>query len=220
MTKKFYFESLYPGCPSIEASKKVIPEWYRELPRALDAMTPAVRSCVPFMDTFLMGYQIPLIADVLVTTKNDMPFYSWKNREIKIVDVRNSALMENFPKGEGYESDYPTWITHHAIRIPKGYSALLTHPLNRFDLPFTTMSGIVDDYDMHTGRLPFFLKKGFTGVIPQGTPIVQVLFIKQESWKVEEMPGLGSKSLLNMAKVALVFTGWYKKNIWKKKSYE
>lgn len=217
---KFYFENAFPGSPRIEAMKKHVPEWYGSMPRMLDLKTPAARACMPFMDTFLVGYQLPLIADVLVTEQDGLPLYSWKNNAIQIVEVRNPKVMENFPKPDEYSPDYPAWMTQHSIRIPKGYSALITHPLNRFDLPFTTLSGIVDDYDMHTGRLPFFLRRGFTGVIPQGTPIAQILFIKQEAWKVEEMPGLNKKSTLNLAKVTLVFTGWYKKNVWRKKSYD
>ena len=67
-----------------------------------------------------------------------------------------------------------------------GYSLLVTHPLNRFDLPFVSLSGIVDaDITMTHGRIPFFIKKGFSGVIEAGTPILQVLPFKRDDWEME-----------------------------------
>lgn len=54
------------------------------------------------------------------------------------------------------------WIQHWVPIMPNGYSALFTHPLNRFDLPFMSMSGIVDsDVYSHeiSGAYPFLLKK-------------------------------------------------------------
>ena len=109
-----------------------------------------------------------------------------------------------------------------AINIPKNYSILFTHPLNRHDLPFTTLSGIVDSglITSPTGSVPFYIKENFEGLIPQGTPIAQLIPIRQESWSSKIKNGLVEKSLKQTISSNLVFSGWYKKNIWKRKNYE
>ena len=53
-------------------------------------------------------------------------------------------------------------------------------PINRFDLPFLSISGFIDcNYGFSlAGNMPFFIKKGFEGVIPAGTPYMQIIPIK------------------------------------------
>src|SRR5215475_8103617 len=41
------------------------------------------------------------------------------------------------------------------IEAPEGYAVLLTHPLNRVDLPFTTLTGIVDCDRYHDNWIHF-----------------------------------------------------------------
>ena len=59
---------------------------------------------------------------------------------------------------------------------------LFTHPLNRFDLPFTTLSGMVD-CDLYRDSWIHFPAHwhdmNFSGVLPKGTPIVQCLPVKR-----------------------------------------
>jgi hypothetical protein len=122
--------------------------------------------------------------------------------------------------GFGRLSQNP-WKFKIALEVPKGYSFLITHPLNRYDLPFTTMSAIVDaDFGLHGGQVPFFLKENFEGIIPMGTPIAQIIPFKRDNWISEKSLGLWKKSDLNNKRAYMVTSGWYKKNHWKKKSFE
>jgi hypothetical protein len=43
------------------------------------------------------------------------------------------------------------WI----IEAPDGYAVLFTHPFNRFDLPFTTLTGLVDCDRYHDNWIHF-----------------------------------------------------------------
>jgi antitoxin (DNA-binding transcriptional repressor) of toxin-antitoxin stability system len=73
---------------------------------------------------------------------------------------------------------------------------------------------------MQPGNFPFYIRKGFSGVIEAGTPIAQIIPIKREPWKAisdldiikdaERNHKLSNKSMI----------GWYKQNIWQRKSYE
>jgi hypothetical protein len=107
-----------------------------------------------------------------------------------------------------------------ALSLPKGYSCIIMHPLNRHDLPFLTLSGIVDaDSMLHNGSIPFYIKEDFEGLIKAGTPILQVIPFKRESWKIVEKRGLFEKAAVN-GKRSLNYTyGWYKKFSWNKKEY-
>jgi hypothetical protein len=97
----------------------------------------------------------------------------------------------------------------------------MTHPLNRFDLPFTTTSGIVDsDKFFAPGNVPFFIKEGFSGIIPEGTPFLQLIPIKRATWKmVENNKGLSDMNTIQGNWVRQ--KGFeYKKIMWDRKKYD
>ena len=71
------------------------------------------------------------------------------------------------------------------IEAPPGYSLLFTHPVNRTDLPFTTLTGLVDCDTFNDSPVNFPARwhdTGFNGVLPKGTPVAQCLPVKRESW--------------------------------------
>ena len=73
---------------------------------------------------------------------------------------------------------------------------------------------------MQPGNLPFYIRKGFAGVIEAGTPIAQIIPIKQDSWKAISNTDVIEKAEKNQRMSNKYIYGWYKKNIWKKKRYE
>jgi hypothetical protein len=83
------------------------------------------------------------------------------------------------------------------------------------------LSGIVDsEFTAQPGNLPFFIKKDFTGIIKQGTPIVQIIPIKNESWKVEEDKKIFKEGDSNNIKRNRKFYNYYRDNFWVKKNFE
>lgn len=126
------------------------------------------------------------------------------------------------PIPAGHNPTHYIWKFPVSVEFPAGYSALITHPLNRFDLPFTSLSGIVDGNFVlsSSGNYPFFLKENFEGVIKQGTPIVQIIPFKRESWLSKKDLSLKEKSRIGLKKTTSVLHGWYKKNFWQRKTYE
>jgi hypothetical protein len=97
---------------------------------------------------------------------------------------------------------------------------MFCNPANRFDLPFQTITGIVD-CDKYPGQVhfPFFLKEGFTGIIPKGTPIVQIIPIKRDSWKREHLKYDKNFSAIFFEKFFSTIKRSYKNNYWFKKEY-
>jgi hypothetical protein len=105
------------------------------------------------------------------------------------------------------------------MKAPRGYSILITHPLNRFDLPFTTTSGIIDsDGWVPPGNIPFFLQKGFNGVIPKGTPFAHVFPYKRDSWVMSISKVLQARAFFD-GKIDRSQVGYYKKKYWNRKNY-
>ena len=70
------------------------------------------------------------------------------------------------------------------IKTPPGYSVLFTHPMNWHYLPFYSLSGVVDT-DTYTMPVlfPFMMKNNFEGIIPKGTPVIQIIPFKRDDWK-------------------------------------
>ena len=74
------------------------------------------------------------------------------------------------------------------IEAPEGYALLFTHPANRFDLPFTTLTGMVDCDRYHDNWVHFpahWHDTGFSGVLPKGTPVAQCYAVKREAWVLQ-----------------------------------
>src|SRR3546814_15744597 len=66
--------------------------------------------------------------------------------------------------------------------LEDGWSLLYTHPLNRFDLPYRTITGLVDNdryHDVFTHIPALWTDPDFVGTLPAGTPIAQSVPIRR-----------------------------------------
>ena len=73
------------------------------------------------------------------------------------------------------------------IELEPGWSLFATHPVNRDELPFRLISGLVDADRFHDGGINFpaiWTEPDFSGVLPRGTPVAQCIPIKREEWTV------------------------------------
>jgi hypothetical protein len=179
-----------------------------------------IKSCVPFLDALTSGYVITLTADILVTQENGKPELNWKAKE-NLVSIHFKEQLKNFPIPEGYNELPFKWENNYGLQTPQNYSLLFTHPLNQNNLPFLTLSGIVDtdSYTIPT-NFPFLIKNNFEGIIPKGTPIVQFLPIKREKWKINIKEYDENYNEQEQAKLASKIFRSYKTQWWKRKIYE
>lgn len=222
--------------PIVKPSKNYVPEWYAKTPMFVGdkqsvnkwGMNPALRACVPFLDAFLTGYTVELWTDLIVQQSIKGSVISWPGQTEESgpdvwqpITLRNSEITDPMPIPFGYENKHYAWNNPHLIKTPPGYSILVTQPLNRYDTPFLTMSAVIDcDKDLlSSGRIPFFIREGFEGLIPKGTPIYQIVPIKREKWEREESPQLQKDNRRRLWQVGSVVTGWYRNNLWVKKEY-
>lgn len=229
---KTYNDNLKKFYP--EPAKKNIPEWFskadrldkdingnlKPLPFGGHALT--FKACPALVDFFVTGYMLLTPCDIYVYKKNDM-LHCIPEKGFEDFCIRRQN-MNNFPTPYGYYDEHYSWYPNWMPEMPKGYSALYFNPINRFDLPFITVSGIIDNDKIDTpGLIPFFINKEFTGTIPAGTPYVQIVPIKREDWSMEikfsSDEEIKSKNKYQESIFRVPEAGGYKKHIWERKNF-
>jgi hypothetical protein len=215
-------------------AKDYIPDWYRKMPRSIpgrpyiseEMAEPnyTMKACTPLLDAFTAGYIQELVCDIEVVSKeNEDPYFYWQ-RQQPWKPVRGQRLKETMsgvPHPHGFRPGPYLWVQPFEFVVPDGWSILITHPFNREDLPFKTMTAIVDT-DKMPGRseVSFYIKEGFSGTIKKGTPIFQVVPIKREKWSSEVAPYSESHRTKFVNLIRNVWGGAYRDNFWVKKEYE
>lgn len=88
-----------------------------------------------------------------------------------------------------------------------------------------TVAGIIDNDKINLpGTMPFFIKEGWTGILPAGTPYAQMIPFLREDWKSEttilDEVTIINKNIENSKKYRIPNGGVYQKEVWSKRSYE
>jgi len=215
---EFYGDGSRPFPRPIPAVQDV-PAWLKQMPtEAKDARGNAidtVKKCPPFLEAVTGGYLIPIVADVTFEmTAAGLKTYC----EIPIIEGHPPEQLHQTPAaGLPIVKFVNPWI----IKTPPGYSCLFVQPLNRFDLPFHILSGVVET-DTYYREVHFpsvcLMKAGDTFVLKRGTPIVQIYPIKREAWRSV----YAKTELAEREAVEQVFnstTAYYRQKNWKRKDY-
>ncbi len=217
------FESCYKEYPNIIIpSRTIVPNWYKNEKPGKETSS-SFKKCVPLLEAITCGYLVKLPMDVYVEQRDNAPFVLWSNVEEgkDLIGYRLNDSIDNIPAPEGFHKNSFYWKFPVSFQIPIGYSALFTQPLNRFDLPFLCFSVVIDGgYTLPPGaNVSFYIKENFEGLIPQGTPIAQIIPFKNESWLAENSKGTAEQGKENKIKSSMVFGRWYKNTWWVKKDY-
>ena len=160
--------------------------------------------------------------DIEVTILDSgQPYMMWRSNRRTAITTHDNVQWEGLYKPEDCHDFVYKWENSFIFNTPSGYSCLFNHPLNRFDLPFYTLSGVVDTdgYNLAV-KFPFFLKKNFTGIIEKNTPVAQINFIKRENWDREFLPFDETKSIINNERFYSKIKRSYKNGFWNKKVYK
>lgn len=217
------------------SSKKIIPKWFLDAKKywknengeefivAPGEKGLGFKSCPALLDVFSSGYLLVTPCDVVIYKENNKRFAVSSKGFEDFCESRPFMGEFNYPDGYGNDSFH--WFPNWGFDLPKGYSALVVHPLNRYELPFLTTNGIIDsDSYGSPGLMPFFLKEGFTGVIEKGTPFAQIIPFKREDWKAEykflEQDQMIERHEKTVSKYRVPFGGIYKRHTWIQKRYE
>lgn len=216
---------------------KTIPAWFREADRFAKnpingeywigpdkGKIPTWKACPALLDVMSTGYTLltPCDLEFFVNDKGHIDVRTDDKTQKNFCGTR--PPMPQFEHPNGYYKHHFSWFPEWSIKLPDGYSMIYTNPMNRNELPFMTTSGIIDNDKVNLpGTMPFFLRDGWTGIVPAGTPYVQMIPFKRENWESEyEFPTsqkIAKDTLENRNKYRVPNGGVYKNFVWTKRTY-
>lgn len=209
-----------------------LPDWYKakspftdgsKTTKAFPDSTKniSVKWCNPFGDALGAGYFLLLENDVQVTQQNGGQNFVWFRGGDLFISDHGKEQIDPALIPKGYSDQPWKFMNNWGIKTPEGYSTLFTHPMNRTELPFLTLSGVVDtdDYN-HPVNLPFVIRDDFEGIIEAGTPIAQIIPFRRDSWTATFEEYNSDKIESMKAKLYRKIVRPYKLGYWKRKSYK
>jgi hypothetical protein len=210
-------------------ASEYIPQWYRDS-ETFKGGSPSFRydgvpdlglkMCHPFRDSLFSGYIQESWQDIYISADESGEMTYAYRTQPGIISVRDRP---NLPIGQEF---YPKELTINpqwTPQLPRGWSMLYTSPFNRVDLPLVVLSGIVDHDKLthfdEVGNLPFYLKSDFSGILPKGTPLYQMIPIKREAW-ISVAKRYNEKEQLSIQnRILSRIWGGYKKEFWTRKEF-
>lgn len=176
------------------AAKGQLPPWFIKTERYINGVknidqfndpNSTIKKCMPVVDMMTAGYHLPLHCDVWVENsveKNISFKWSWDHDDV--LTIQKPEQHDTYPIPDGFYSSVFKYINPWIVKTPPGWSSLFLHPSHHNELPFHSLSALVDTDEYPSPvNFPFFLRKGFNGLIPKGTPIIQVIPFKRETFK-------------------------------------
>jgi len=162
-----------------------LPDWVRAMPRtAASDLHPApvrtVKQCPPFIDAMSHGFVIPLACDVHVRGGTlswdwDLPPLAAAHHLRAPVSFHAAAQMEGTPFRDANQV-IVKFNSFWTVTLEPGWSLYATHPVNRAELPFRLLTGLVEADRFNAVGLLFpalWLDPAFEGTLRRGMPIAQ-----------------------------------------------
>ena len=227
-------------------AKLNIPEWYKKLEHSVFNKT--VKGCIPFLDALSAGYLLKMPQDFHVRHNVDNTneigeifkdsfhtfglhdYSSVLSKEFinlnSITDVHITKQLMGSPLIEKNKNlNFYKIINPWKIKTPKGYSCLFVPPLNNSDDRFSIISGIVDTDNFPTEiNFPIVINGDkypvLETIIAKGTPYVQIIPFKRDSWKMIFKPRKQQEIQNSKLFYGLKLLNIYKEKYWNKKSWK
>jgi hypothetical protein len=223
-----------------------IPEWYKKLEHNLSKIT--VKGCMPFLDSLTSGYLFKMPQDFYLRhnvnnknkkeeeIKDSFQTFALHNMQSQInvrhinlntgADIHGVHQMEGSPHIEKNKNlPFYKILNPWKIKTPKGYSCLFLPPLNNSDDRFSIIPGIVDtDTFPNEINFPIVINGDKYPVlettIKKGTPYVQIIPFKRDSWKMTLKPRKQKEVQVSQIFYGLRLLNKYKEKYWNKKSWK
>src|SRR5437588_1627158 len=131
-------ESLAPEIPRPYPASQHVPDWFKNMKLDWEE-GGTLKRCPPFLTAMGAGYIIPVPFDTRLQVSEANEF--WEFGKVKIFEGHFAQQFAGAPFSGArvLKFDNP-WI----IVTPPEYVCLLTAPINRFDMPFVALTGIIE----------------------------------------------------------------------------
>lgn len=175
-----------------------LPDWLKRMPSTVNSETlggvevRTLKHCPPLIDALSAGVLMPLAADV--TVSGGELSWDWEAPRVPGLRHTRSPIGLHVPEqAAGAPLPVPAgqfvvkFTNFWALHAPENWSILFVHPLNRDDLPFRTLAGLVDCDRFSDGFVHFpalWTDPGFEGVLARGTPVAQAIPVPRESIEI------------------------------------
>jgi len=227
-------------------AKLNIPEWYKNLEHTV--LNKTIKGCMPFLDSLTTGYILKMPQDLYIRHnvnnenekgekfKDSFQTYGLHDKNVllsakninlnsgfdihSIKQVEGSPFIEKNKNLPFYKISNP-W----KIKTPKGYSCLFVPPLNNTDDRFSIIPGIVDtDTFPNEINFPIIINGDkypvLETLLKKGTPYVQIIPFKRDSWKMETKPRKQKEIQNSRLFYGFKLINIYKDKYWNKKSWK
>ena len=179
--------------PRPTPARDTLPAWLRSMPAQAfsevhDRQIRTVNQCPPFVDAMSHGVIIPLPCDVTVDRGTlawdwDLPQLSVRNHTRSPISFHVPAQVAGTPFF-AQDRAIVKFNSFWTVELEAGWSLFATHPVNRDDLPFRLLTGLVDADHFNDVGIFFpavWTNPDFAGVLPKGTPVAQCFAVPRAS---------------------------------------
>jgi len=184
--------ALLDKLPRPSPALQALPDWLRAMPGTAfsdlhDREVRTVKQCPPFVDAMRHGFVMRLPCDVMVADGRfswdwDLPPLAGETHPRSPLSFHAPAQVAGSPMAASPHA-LIKFNSFWTIELEPGYSLFATHPINRDDLPFRTLTGLVDAARFHAVGILFpaaWIHPNFEGVLPAGTPVAQCFPISRQ----------------------------------------
>ena len=208
------------------AAKRGLPDWLKRMPATapcadVNGEIRTVKQCPPFVDAMGFGFIVPLVTDIRVDRGSFE--WDWELGPSSLGRYTRSPLT--FHLGEQLagapiadpENAAIKFTNYWTIETTPGYALLVTHPFNREELPFRTLTGLVDTDRFKDGCIQFpalWRDPDFVGVLERGLPIAQCVPVPRDALALEfgELVGDAARDFLRTLDAVNAGPGAYRRH--------
>jgi hypothetical protein len=174
-----------------------LPDWLRKMaPRLKSALYPrsvrTVKQCPPFVDAMAHGFLILLPCEVRVDAGQfswdwELPPLTLHEHPRAPLSFHVAEQLAGSPLEHGARSALK-FNSFWTVELEAGWSLMAVHPINRDDLPFRLVTGLVDADRFSAVGINFpavWTDPAFSGTLGRGTPIAQCYPVPREAAELQ-----------------------------------
>lgn len=208
-------------------AREVLPDWLRRLPPRVPSAVHGrsirtVKQCPPFVDAMQHGFVLTLPCDLVVEPGGRIG-WDWPLPLPELDDHPRSPLSFHVPEQiagspleRGPHQSAIKFNSFWTITLEPDWSLMAVHPIHRDDLPFRTVTGLVDADRFNAVGINFpavWVDPDYTGTLPRGTPFVQCYPVRREPAELvcEPMADTDRSNYRSLATAIMAGPGTYRK---------